>query len=399
MTENVAIIGAGQSGAAAAARLRSAGFDGQITLFGAETQLPYQRPPLSKQYLGDACSVDRLLLRSPQYWRENRIDVKAGCRVEAVDTHSRTLTVGRTVFQWDKLLFATGTLPRRLPFQNAEEHVHHICTIDDVDRLRPTFRAGKRLLVVGGGFIGLETAAVARKTGLDVTVVEQAPRILNRVVCEETACYFRTLHENAGVKIRVSTSVTRIERAENSYEIYLDGDEVVVADIVLAGIGVVPNIALAEAAGLAIEDGIKVDLRGRTSAVDVWASGDCASFPLDGRQRRLENVQNAIDLAEIAAMDMLGQGGDYRPNPWFWSDQFETKLQIAGLNDGYDRVIPTFSSKGRSHWYFKAGRMIAVDAIDDARSFMTAKKLLERSVAVDPAAFEHPDFHIQSLLA
>jgi 3-phenylpropionate/trans-cinnamate dioxygenase ferredoxin reductase subunit len=263
--------------------------------------------------------------------------------------------------------------------------VYTVRTLADVDRMQPEFRPGARLVVIGGGYIGLEAAAVARKLGLEVTLVEAAPRILGRVACAETADAIRALHQTHGVTIREGVGVARITGDTRANGVELATGEVLAADFVIVGIGVLPAVALAEAAGLVIENGIAVDPQGRTSDPHIWAAGDCASFDLDGTRIRIESVGNAIDMAELVAENMLGAGRDYVPKPWFWSDQFDAKLQIAGLNTDYDQIV-TRDDDGQSFWYFREGRLIAVDALNDAKAYMVGKRLIEGGKLITPEA-------------
>jgi len=254
-------------------------------------------------------------------------------------------------------------------------------------------------VIIGGGYIGLEAAAVAAKLGLDVTVIEMAPRILQRVAAPETSAWFRTLHRAHGVKILESTGLERLPGKTRITGARLSDGREIAADFAIVGVGILPVTALAEAAGLALENGIRTDAQGRTSDPAIWAAGDCASFPWRGDRLRLESVQNAIDQAELVAENMLGAGKSYTPVPWFWSDQYDTKLQIAGLNTGYDRIV-TRGPQGDavSFWYFKGERLLAVDAMNDPRAYMVGKRLLELGRTVAPAAVASPTTNLKALL-
>lgn len=377
--EHIAIVGAGQAAASLALRLRHGGYFGALTIFGDEPHPPYQRPPLSKAYLKREWTVDRLYLRPAEFWSGLGVDVVTGAPVTALDPAARTLEVGGRSVAWTKLALATGTRPRPLPPEFADlSGVYELRSLADADRLEGEIRPGRRLLVLGGGYVGLETAAVAAKAGVTVTVVERAPRILERVACAETSDAIRALHTGHGVRILEGRSVAGVEAREGAVAaVTLDDGTRLEVDAVLVGIGVLPRDELARAAGLTCDNGIVVDAHGRTSVGGIWAAGDCASFPFQGVPTRLESVQNAVDQAECAADDMLGHTRSYAPVPWFWSDQYEMKLQIVGLNRGYDAVLRRQSERGESLWYFRDGRMIAVDALNDARTYMAAKKLLE----------------------
>ena len=400
---HVVAIGAGQAGAALAARLRSGGHAGPITLIGEEPILPYQRPPLSKGYLLGEMGADRLILRSADFYAEHDIALRLGAPVSAIDPRARTVTLGTETIRYDDLVLTTGSVPRRLPAAIGGDlaGVYTVRTIADVDAERAEFSPGRRLVIVGGGYIGLEAAAVAAKLGLDVTVLEMAPRILQRVAAPETSDYFRALHTAHGVKILESTGLERLlgEAGHVTAARLTDGREIP-ADFVIAGIGILPATQLAEAAGLVIENGIRTNSHGRTSDPHIWAAGDCASFPWQGGRLRLESVQNAIDQADLVADNILGADKDYVPMPWFWSDQYDCKLQIAGLNTGYDRIVTRGpDGAAMSFWYFKGDRLLAVDAMNDSRAYMVGKRLLETGRDVDAGAISNPATNLKSLLS
>ncbi|MCJ1901158.1 MULTISPECIES: FAD-dependent oxidoreductase [Paracoccus] len=388
---HVVVIGAGQAGAALAAKLRALKFEGEITVIGDEPAPPYQRPPLSKAYLLGEMEEERLWLRSADFWAENRITLKLGQPVTAFDPAARSVTVGDEVLVYDELALTTGSVPRRLPAEMGGTlgGVHTVRTLADIDAIRASFAPGRRLVVIGGGYIGLEAAAVGRKLGLEVTVVEMAPRILQRVAAPETSAYFRKLHAGHGAAIMEGMAVDRLLGEGHVTAVRLTDGRELPADFVIVGVGIVPATALAQAAGIALDNGIRTDAQGRTSAPHVWAAGDCASFPLNGVQMRLESVGNAIDQAELVAANIMGADRDYLPKLWFWSDQYDCKLQIAGLNVGYDRVV-TRPGDGEtvSIWYYSGERLLAVDAMNDPRAFMVGKRLIEsgRTAAPDLVA-------------
>ena len=398
---HVVVIGAGQAGAALVAKLRGAGHTGQITLIGEETAPPYQRPPLSKAYLLGEMEEERLWLRGPDFYAEHDITLRLGQRVSAIDPAAKTVTVGGEVIAYDELALTTGSTPRRLPAAVGGDlaGVYTVRTLADVDAMKAEFVAGRRLVIVGGGYIGLEAAAVASKLGLDVTVLEMAPRILQRVAAPETSDYFRALHTAHGVKILESTGLDRLLGDTRVTGARLaDGTELP-ADFVIAGVGIIAGTALAEAAGLEIENGIKTDEQGRTSDPHIWSAGDCASFPWQGGRLRLESVGNAIDQAETVAENILGAGKPYDAKPWFWSDQYDCKLQIAGLNTGYDNIV-TRGPEGESvsFWYFKGDTLLAVDAMNDPRAYMVGKRLIEQGKSPAKAALTNPATVMKDLL-
>ena len=398
---HIIVIGAGQAGAALVAKLRSGGHAGAITLIGEEAAPPYQRPPLSKAYLMGEMEEGRLYLRSPEFYATNDITLRLGKRVTGIDPVAKTVTLGGDILSYDQLALTTGSVPRRLPSDIGGDlgGIYTVRSLADVDAMRAEFAHGRRVVIIGGGYIGLEAAAVAAKLGLDVTVVEMAPRILQRVAAPETSDYFRALHTSQGVKILESVGLDRLLGEGRVTAARLTDGRELAADFVIAGVGILPATALAELAGLTIENGIKTDAHGRTSDPSIWSAGDCASFPWRAGRLRLESVQNAIDQAELVAENMLGAGKDYVPVPWFWSDQYDCKLQIAGLNTGYDHIV-TRGPEGEavSFWYFKGDQLLAIDAMNDPRAYMVGKRLLEMGRTVDPAAIRNPETVLKALL-
>ncbi len=397
---HIAIVGAGQAGAALAAKLRALGHKGPLSLIGAEPAAPYQRPPLSKAYLLGEMPLDRLLLRAPEFWAAQDIRLVTGAQVTALDPAARTLTMADEVLHWDQLALTTGAQVRRLPeaMGGALPGVHYVRSLTDVDGMAPEFAPGRRVLIVGGGYIGLEAAAVAAKKGLKVTLIEAAPRILQRVAAPETADWFRRLHAKNGVELLEGVALSRLigETRVTGAEL-ADGGHIA-CDFAIVGVGIQPDTALAEAAGIALDNGIAADAEGRTSAPGIWAAGDCASFPHGTGRLRLESVPNAIDMAECVAGNMLGAGRAYVPKPWFWSDQYDVKLQIAGLNTGYTSVVVRDTGPARSHWYYAADRLLAVDAMNDPRAFMVARRLIDSGRSADPALVADPATDLKALM-
>lgn len=398
---DVVIIGAGQAGAALAAKLRALGHTGGITMIGDESSPPYQRPPLSKAYLLGEMEAERLWLRSQDFWADQNITLRLGTPVSAIDTAARTVTMGGETLSYGALALTTGSTPRRLPASIGGHlsGVYTVRTLADVDAMRGEFAAGRSVVIVGGGYIGLEAAAVASKLGLKVTVLEMAPRILQRVASPETSAFFRDLHTSHGVNILESTGLDRLVGDTKVTAARLSDGREIPADFVIVGVGITPNTQLAEAAGIALDNGIATDAQGRTSAPQVWAAGDCASFPWNGGRIRLESVGNAIDQAEVVAANILGAGQDYTAAPWFWSDQYDCKLQIAGLNAGYDRIVTRHGDGAAvSFWYYQADRLLALDAMNDARAYMVGKRLIETGKSPDPAVIADPTTNLKALL-
>ncbi|MEL6566117.1 MAG: FAD-dependent oxidoreductase [Pseudomonadota bacterium] len=397
---DVVVIGAGQAGASCVAKLRSLGFDGGITLIGAEAVPPYQRPPLSKGYLLGDMALERLFLRPESYYAEQGIDLRLNAWVTGVDTDARTVVMGDEKLRYDDLVLTTGSIPRRLPASIGGDldGVFVMRDLGDADAMASELAPGRRVLIVGGGYIGLEAAAVAAKKGLEVVLVEMADRILQRVAAPETSDYFRALHTRHGVDIREGIGLQRLlgETAVTGAEL-TDGTEIAV-DFVIAGVGIAPATALAETAGIALDNGIAVDAQGRTSAPGVWAAGDCASFPFRDARIRLESVPHAIDQADCVAANIMGAGQDYVARPWFWSDQYDVKLQIAGLNTGYDRVVVRDGGTARSFWYYAGDTLLAVDAANDPRGYMIGKRLIEAGKTADPDVVANPESDLKALL-
>lgn len=395
------VIGAGQAGAALVAKLRSGGYAGTITLIGEEPAPPYQRPPLSKAYLMGEMDEERLYLRSADYYATNDITLRLGQPVTGIDRVAKTVTLGDAALPYDQLALTTGSVPRRLPaaIGGALGGIYTVRSLADVDAMRAEFAPGRRVVIIGGGYIGLEAAAVASKLGLEVTVVEMAPRILQRVAAPETSDHFRALHRAHGVTLLEGVGLERLLGDDHVTAARLTDGREVPADFVIAGVGILPATALAEMAGLALENGIRTDAHGRTSDPSIWSAGDCASFPWRGGRVRLESVQNAIDQAETVAGNMLGAAKDYAPTPWFWSDQYDCKLQIAGLNTGYDHIV-TRGPEGEavSYWYFKGDQLLAIDAMNDPRAYMVGKRLLEMGRSVDADTLRNPDTVLKALL-
>lgn len=402
LMKHVVVVGAGQAGSALVAKLRAEGFSGSIVLIGAEDVAPYNRPRLSKAYLLGEASLERLLLRPASFYADSRIDLRLGTTVAAIDRAARRVVLaGGESLPYDALALTTGAVPRRLPAAvgGALAGVFVLRARDDADALAAEIAPGRRVLVVGGGYVGLEAAAVCAQKGMTVTLVEIAPRILGRVACAETADYFRALHRAHGVDIREGVALERLlGEGRVTGALLADGTRLD-ADLVVAGLGIEPDVALAQAAGLALENGIRTDEFGRTSDPAIFAAGDCASFPHEGRRIRLESVGNAIAQAEAAALAMLGRPTPYRAMPWFWSDQYDCKLQIAGLGTGHDRIVVRGEGAARSHWYYAGARLIAVDAMNDARAYMTGKRLIESGRSPPPEAVADPAIDLKALAA
>ncbi len=395
------VIGAGQAGASLVAKLRTAGFEGDITLIGAEDVPPYQRPPLSKGYLLGDMTLERLFLRPLEFYADQNITLRLDTRAVAVDGAAKTVQLSDgTALAFDKLALTTGSHPRTLPaaIGGHLDGVFSVRDLKDADAMAPAFTAGKRVLIIGGGYIGLEAAAVASKLGLQVTLVEMADRILQRVAAPETSDFFRDLHKGHGVDIREGIGLDHLIGDEHVSGAKLsDGSEIGI-DFAIVGVGIMPATALAESAGVTVDNGIVTNDHAQTSHADIYAAGDCATLVFKGQQIRLESVGNAIDQAEVAAQNMAGGDVAYQPKPWFWSDQYDCKLQIAGLNVGYDAVYVRQTGEAISHWYYQGETLLAVDAMNDPRNYMIGKRLIEAGRSPTPAQITDPETDMKALL-
>lgn len=405
MADRLVIIGAGQAAFALAAKLRALKDERPITILGDEPVAPYQRPPLSKKYLLGEMTFDRLTFRPDAWYGENNVDLRLSTPVTKIDRNARQVVLenGESL-DYDTLVLATGATPRHLPPEigGTLKGVFEVRNKADADCLAREMQPGRRLLVVGGGYIGLEAAAVARKLGLDVVLIEASERILRRVASTETADAMRAIHEEHGVEIREKTGLVQLigEGGRVVAAELTDGSRIE-TDFVIVGIGVNPNDGLAAEAGLDVMAGVVVDEFARTSDPAIYAAGDCAVFPYRGQPTRLESVQNAVDQAESIAVALAGNPAPYVPQPWFWSDQYDVKLQIAGYNAGYSETLvrPGTRDGSLSIWYFRSGDFIAVDSINDARAYVAGKKMLESGITPPKEALIDPAFDLKQLLA
>lgn len=397
---HVVVVGAGQAGFSFVSKLRNLGFDGLITLVGGEPFPPYQRPPLSKKYLLGEMSLERLYLRPLNFYEEQNINLRLGEDVTGVNALKKIINIGEEIISYDELVFTTGSNPRHLPAELGGElgGVYVVRNLSDVDNIIKEFKTDKHVLIIGGGYIGLEAAAVAAKLGLQVTLVEVAERILQRVASKETSDYFRNLHKSHGVDIREKIGVSKLIGSERVEMVELTDGTNLKVDFVIAGVGITPSTELAEMAGCDIDNGIKTDALGRTSVNSIWAAGDCSSFPYKAGRIRLESVPNAIDQSELLAENIIGGNVEYVAKPWFWSDQFDVKLQIAGLNIGFDDVVTRKTGSSVSFWYYNGPNLLAVDAMNDPRSYMIGKRLIEAGLSPTKSSIKDTSLDLKSLL-
>ncbi|GAA0786272.1 pyridine nucleotide-disulfide oxidoreductase [Roseibium denhamense] len=382
MQEEVVIVGAGQAGAQAAQSLRQGGFEGPLRLIGDEPHPPYQRPPLSKKYLAGDIGSEALWLRPPAFFSTNAIDFIPNTRATAIDRSKKRLQLenGDTL-SYGKLILATGTNARWLPLPGADKPgVVTLRSISDVDAIRAKLSECSALAIIGAGYIGLEVAAVAKSMGKRVTVIEAQDRPMKRVVSTPVSDFFTKLHQNNGIDLKLNASIETLEGDGHVTGVRLADGETVPAELVLIAVGAIPNDDLAHGAGLDVDNGVLVDGAGQTSDPYIYAVGDCTRFYSTRYERsiRMESVQNAIDQAKAVAQSILGADVDYDPLPWFWSDQYDIKLQIAGLSEGYDDTIVVGEPDDNKFYvaYLKAGQLIAVDSINAPRSHMMARRVI-----------------------
>ncbi|MFL2794569.1 MAG: NAD(P)/FAD-dependent oxidoreductase [Paracoccaceae bacterium] len=396
------VIGAGQAGAEVISKLRDEGHEDRIVLIGQENYLPYQRPPLSKKYMAGEMALERLFLRPKEFYRDKDIELHIGKQALKIDPNQRRVKFTDGNIDYDHLVLATGSQPRELPpyIGRKIKNLFTMRDLNDANSIEPFMKSGMRLLIVGGGYIGLEAAATARKFGVDVTLVEIEKRILKRVAAKETSDFIRSLHISNGVKIKEAIGLNKLKIVCDKVlsASLTDGSDVDV-DFIIVGIGITPNTELAEAAKLKIDNGIFVNNKCQTSVSNIYAAGDCTSFEYKNTLVRLESVGNAIDQATTVAQNIMNQNTNYIPKPWFWSDQYDLKLQIAGLNDGYDDVVVRKGENNQvSHWYFKGSSLLAVDALNDPRCYMIGKRLIEANKSPSKNQLKDADFNLKVLL-
>ncbi|MDP6376105.1 MAG: FAD-dependent oxidoreductase [Pseudomonadales bacterium] len=395
------IIGAGHAAGQAAASLRQEKYEGEIIIFGDEPYIPYQRPPLSKQYFSGEMELEKVYLRPEKFYSDRNITLNIGVRIESIDPSAKTVTDtdGNTT-SYEKLLIATGSRPRILDIEGSDlEGLHYLRTIADVDSIRAEMGEGKKVVIVGGGYIGLEVAAVCASSLMEVHVLEMEERILQRVTTRAMSEYYHNLHTSRGVNIHTATMVTGF-RGDGRVRQVLCGDEVLDADLVVIGIGILPNTEIAEAAELACDNGIVVDDHCRTSNPDIYAAGDCTNHPnaLLNRRLRLESVPNAMEQARVACANICGGDKTYASVPWFWSDQYELKLQMVGFSaDGNTEIVRGSKADNQfAVFYLSDGKLVAADAVNSPKEFVLCRQLVGKPV--DASVLEDPDSDLNSPL-
>jgi len=389
--QQVVIAGAGHAAGQVVASLKQHEFDGRIVLVGEEPWLPYQRPPLSKKFLAGEMPAERLYFKPANFYADGNIDVRLGTRITAIRRDAgRIETADGQHIPYDKLILALGSRPRRLDIPGIQlDGVHYLRGIDDVNGIRRELGSAGSVVIIGAGYIGLEVAAVTRTLGHDVTVLEAAERVMSRVVSPVVSDFFQARHAAHGVQLLLSSGIEACVGRQRVSAVRTTGGQTVVADAVVVGVGIVPNTEIAAAAGLEVDNGIVVDSRCRTADPNIYAVGDCTSHPnpVYGRRVRLESVHNALEQAKTAAAGVCGKVLEYSQVPWFWSDQYDLKLQIAGLSAGYDDTVlrgdPAHAPF--SCLYLRAGRLIACDAVNSPRDFMQSKALIADRCIIDRA--------------
>lgn len=382
----IVIVGGGHAAGQAAASLRQGGYEGEVLVVCDEPHIPYQRPPLSKQYLAGEQGLDRVYLRPETFYQSRNIELRSATRVAGIDARAKSLVLedGSTI-AYDRLLLATGARPRKLDIPGGGlPGIHYLRDIADADRIKADMVSGRRATIVGGGYIGLEVAAVAVEAGLAVTVLEMEDRILKRVASPEMSAFYHALHTDAGVDIRTGALAESFAGADHVQQVICADGTQVPSDLVVVGIGIVPNVELAESAGLTCEDGVRVDEHCATSDPDIFAAGDCTNHPnpVLGRRLRLESVPNAMEQSRVAAANLAGQDQVYASVPWFWSDQYDLKLQMVGFStDGDSHVVRgDLAARQFVMFHLKGGVLTAADAVNAPREFLACRQLVGRQV-------------------
>jgi len=406
---NVIVIGAGQAGGDVATLLRQNGFAGDLILLGEEPHLPYLRPPLSKAFLAGEVTEESLQTKGAAAYEKAAVTVRTGERVQTIDRHEKRISLQNgEVLAYGHLVLATGGRPRMMKVPGAAlKNIFYLRTIADVVALRAAFLPGRRVVIVGGGYIGLEVASIAVKLGLDVTILEGAPRVLVRVTSPEMSAFYERIHRREGVKIRTGIAVSGFvaDPAGERVAAVECGDEATVqADLVIIGIGLIPNTELAETAGLLVDNGIVVNEHAQTSDPHIYAIGDCAAHAHHEflkRKVRLESVPNATEQARAAAAAICGKPVSPAGPPWFWSDQYKLKLQMVGLSDGYEEVVLRGDPESESFMalYLKNGEVIAADAVNRIADFMTAKRLVAESKVIPKEALADESEPLKAIAA
>ena len=402
--ENLLIIGAGQSAIQCISTLKKEGYSGSITLVGEEEHLPYQRPPLSKGFLEDSIGKERLYFKKLEFFTENKVQLYLGLSAEKLEIDNQKVYLSdNSELEFDKLVFATGSRVRYLDFPGSElKSIFYLRDLDDAEAIKKDLETSENLVIIGAGYIGLEAAAIAAKKNKKVTIIEMADRVMNRTVDPQISEYYLNLHESYGVKFHFNTSLETINEVSDSLEVVCSDGTEVKADSVLIGAGVVPNIELAEEAGINCDNGIIVNEFGQTNFKNIYACGDCTNHPnkILNKNLRLESVHNAMEQAKTVASSVMNNPMEYNQVPWFWSDQYDHKLQIVGLSGDHDMVTMRGNTNDAKFmlFYTKDEELIAVDAINNPKEFLISRKLVANKVKIKPKVISDLNTNLNDLI-
>ena len=400
---DILIVGAGQATGQLLISLKQKKYKGKIKVFADEKYYPYQRPPLSKKYLSGELSYERLFIKQRKFFDELDVEFNLSCRVEKISTNKKQIQTKEGQHNYERLVIATGTRPRRISIDLQEsKNIYYLRNIEDAEKIKNSIKKNQSIVIIGGGYIGLEVAATAIKFGCEVTVIEQQDRVMKRVVSKEVSNFFEDYHLSQGVRFIFNDEINSIKRVNNKHEISLSMGKIIHADSILVGIGGIPNTEIAENTDIEINNGISIDSKCKTNINNIFSMGDCTNFwsELYGKKIRLESVQNAIDQAKVLADNIMNIDSIYDSVPWFWSDQYDLKLQIAGLSEGYDETILRGDKKTKSFscLYLKEGKIIAIDAINRPKDFIQSKVLIQEKRGIDRENASNQDFELKQFI-
>ena len=400
---DILIVGAGQATGQLLISLKQKKYKGKIKVFADEKYYPYQRPPLSKKYLSGELSYERLFIKQRKFFDELDVEFNLSCRVEKISTNKKKIQTKEGQHNYERLVIATGTRPRRISIDSHEsKNIYYLRNIEDAEKIKHSIKQNQSIVIIGGGYIGLEVAATAIKFGCEVTVIEQQDRVMKRVVSKEVSNFFEDYHLSQGVRFIFNDEINSIKRVNNKHEISLSTGKIIHADSILVGIGGIPNTEIAENTDIEINNGISIDSKCRTNINNIFSMGDCTNFwsELYGKKIRLESVQNAIDQAKVLADNIMNIDSAYDSVPWFWSDQYDLKLQIAGLSEGYDETILRGDKKTKSFscLYLKEGKIIAIDAINRPKDFIQSKVLIQEKRRIDREKASNDDIELKQFI-
>ena len=400
---DILIVGAGQATGQLLISLKQKKYKGKIKVFADEKYYPYQRPPLSKKYLSGELSYERLFIKQRKFFDELDVEFNLSCRVEKISTNKKQIQTKEGQHNYERLVIATGTRPRRISIDSHEsKNIYYLRNIEDAEKIKHSIKQNQSIVIIGGGYIGLEVAATAIKFGCEVTVIEQQDRVMKRVVSKEVSNFFEDYHLSQGVRFIFNDEINSIKRVNNKHEISLSTGKIIHADSILVGIGGIPNTEIAENTDIEINNGISIDSKCKTNINNIFSMGDCTNFwsELYGKKIRLESVQNAIDQAKVLADNIMNIDSIYDSVPWFWSDQYDLKLQIAGLSEGYDETILRGDKKTKSFscLYLKEGKIIAIDAINRPKDFIQSKVLIQEKRRIDREKASNEDFELKQFI-